>query len=114
MHDDNPQLDGRVYEYTYDDGGSVVLEFDDGRLAYRWLSGPFAGVAQNALEYRARVIGNGVLVVNWHDAANGNFVTLLLDPGHRTIYSSGIIGYGRDDMTTLFDVGRITRAPGGA
>jgi hypothetical protein len=30
-------------EYTYSDGGAVVLKIGDGILGYRWIAGPSAG-----------------------------------------------------------------------
>lgn len=102
-------LDGTELEYTYTDGGGVVLTFYDGLLKYRWIAGPFAGAMGEGLVYRARAIADDIYLVNWHDTAGSSFVTLVIDLQSRALYSSAILGYGTDQKLTLFDEAVIER-----
>ena len=110
-----PQLlDGMEIEYTYTDGGTVVANFDDGRLSYRWTAGPFAGTAVADRIYKSRQIGDELYLVSWHDTENLNFATLVFDFQRNREYGSALVGYGTDQATVLFDeavIQRVTRRP---
>ena len=108
-----PQLlDGMEIEYTYEDGGTVEANFEDGRLSYRWTSGPFAGTAVADRIYRSRQIGDELYLVSWHDSENLNFATLVFDLRANLEYGSALIGYGTDQATVLFDEAVIQRVNG--
>lgn len=109
----SPQLlDGMEIEYTYADGGTVVMKFGNGRLSYRWMAGPFAGTAVAHRIYQSRQIGEGVYLVSWHDAKNRNFATLVFDLERNREYGSALVGYGTDQAAFLFDEAVIRRVTG--
>ena len=106
----SPQLlDGTELEYTYTDGGAVVLSFYDGKLKYRWTAGQFAGTEVAALVYKSRRIGDELYLVSWHDVDNLNFVTLVINLQQNVLHSSAVVGYGTDREVTLFDGAIIER-----
>lgn len=106
-------LDGLEIEYTYsDDVGTVVANFYDGKLAYRWIEGPFAGVEVRDRAYQSRRIGEDLYLVSWHDTENLNFVTLVFDFGRKREYGSALIGYTTDQEQVLFDEAVIDRMEG--
>ena len=103
-------LDGTTLRYLYPDGGRVELTFADGKLAYRWLAGPFEGVEEAGLAYNARPAASGDYIVNWHDRQNNNFATLTLSLEHRKVYASAILGYTTDSPMTFFEEADIESA----
>ena len=110
----SPQLlDGMELEYTYTDGGTVILNFYDGKLKYRWTAGPFAGTEEGDRIYKSRRIGDELYLVNWHDTDNLNFVTLVVNLQQNVLHSSAVIGYGTDQEVTLFDTAVIERVDRG-
>ena len=98
-----PLLDGTTLQYRYPDGGRVALSLSKGKLAYRWLAGPFEGVAEADLPYHARRTASGDYIVNWHDTQNNNFATLTISLEHRKVYGAAIIGYTSESPRTLFE-----------
>ncbi len=102
-------LDGYELEYTYTDGGAVVLTFYDGMLKYRWLSGPFEGVEESDKNYQSTMIRDGLYLVNWHDSENSNFVTQAIDLEDNILHATAIIGYGTADEIVLFERATIER-----
>ena len=58
-------LDGMELEYTYTDGGTVVLTFYDDKLRYRWTTGPFAGTEVADRVYQSREIGDELSSKTW-------------------------------------------------
>ena len=89
--------------YGYSDGGKVVLSLSHDRLAYHWIDGPFKGVQQSDLPYQSRTIGDNRFLISWHDIDSANFVSLIIDLDAKRLFSSGILGYGQQSATTLFD-----------
>jgi hypothetical protein len=99
---DQGGLAGVQLDYTYEDGGRVVLSFEDGQLSYRWLSGPFEGVEERGLQYQHSAIRPNLYVISWHDTDNFNFVTLIVDLEHNVLQSSAVLYYGTEDEVTSF------------
>ena len=102
-------LDGMELEYTYTDGGTVVLTFYDDKLRYRWTTGPFAGTEVADRVYQSREIGDELYLVNWHDTEHSNFVTLVIDLQQNVVYDAALVGYGTDQELPLFDSAVIQR-----
>ena len=108
--DDQPRLlDGTELEYTYSDGGAVVLTFYDGLLKFRWIAGPFEGATGEDLAYNARAVADDIFLVNWHDLDGPSFVTLVINLQHNSLYSSALLGYQTDGELSLFDEATIER-----
>jgi len=108
--DNAPQLlDGTELEYTYSDGGAVVLTFYDGLLKFRWIAGPFEGVTGEDLAYNARAVADDIFLVNWHDLDGPSFVSLVINLQQNTLYSSALLGYQTDGELSLFDEATIER-----
>jgi hypothetical protein len=102
-----PLLDGMTLQYLYPDGRRVKLTLADGKLAYRWLAGPFEGVEESGLVYNARRTASGDYIVNWHDTQNHNFATLTISLDHGRVYGPAILGYTGKDPMTLFEEASI-------
>lgn len=102
-------LDGTELEYTYTDGGSVILNFYDGLLKFRWTAGPNEGAAGEGFEYDAKVIGDDRYVVLWRMIEDRNFLTMIIDLGQRTLITSALLGFGTEQEAVLFDEATINR-----
>ena len=103
-------LDGLKLDYTYEGGGQILASFSQGRLEYRWLSGPFEGVEESGLSYRSRHVRDEIYLVNWHDKANSNFVTLIVDLAWQKIHSSALLYYGSENEVESFAEAAINQA----
>ncbi|MGI9257979.1 MAG: hypothetical protein ACR2QQ_04020 [Gammaproteobacteria bacterium] len=102
-------LDGTELEYTYSDGGSVILTFYDGLLKFLWIAGPNEGAAGEDFEYSARMIGDDRYMVVWRMEEANNFITMVIDLTSRALFTSGLMGYEMDQETVLFDEATIHR-----
>ena len=108
--DADPQaLDGTELEYTYTDGGSVILGFYDGLIRYRWIAGPNEGVTGEGFDYDAKMIGDDRYMVVWGSAEARNFLTMVIDLEQHSLFTSGLMGYGTEEESVLFDEATIHR-----
>ena len=96
-------------EYTYSDGGAVVLKIDDGILGYRWTAGPSAGYEVSDRIYQSRKIGDEIYLVNWHDSENKDYVVLVIDLSEMLVHGSALAAYNTDDPFAFFDKAEIAR-----
>ncbi|GAB5415755.1 MAG: hypothetical protein Cons2KO_33580 [Congregibacter sp.] len=102
-------MDGLELQYTYEDGGEVVLGFHDGCVRFEFLNGPLAGTKHADLPYLARSLDEDVYFVRWHNKDAGSYVTLYIDlPGDR-LFGSALIWYSSDEPVDLFDAAFISR-----
>ena len=102
-------LDGTELEYTYTDGGSVVLNFYDGLIKYHWIAGPNEGMAGEGFEYSAKFIGDDRYMVVWRSAESRFFVTMVINLEQRTMFTSALSGYETEQEVVLFDKATIHR-----
>lgn len=102
-------LDGTELEYTYTDGGSVVLNFYDGLIKYRWIAGPNEGTAGEGFQYSAKLIDDDRYMVVWRSAEARFFVTMVIDLERRALVTSALTGYGTEQEGVLFDEATIHR-----
>lgn len=102
-------LDGTELEYTYTDGGTVVLNFYDGLVKFRWVAGPNEGQSGEGFPYRAKLIGNDRYMVIWQMVEARNYMTMVVDLGQRALFTSGLLSYGTDDEAILFEQATIHR-----
>jgi len=49
-------------EYTYSDGGSVVLKIGESKLGYRWIAGPSTGYEVTERTYKSRKIAPDIIL----------------------------------------------------
>ena len=108
----NPEhlLDGYSFNYQYVNGKAIHMEFADGKGNYEWINGPRKGKGNANIPYRSRKIGDDLYLVNWHETGIKDYLTLVLDFKHMTVYSSIIIGYENNTerpRRTTFDSGII-------
>ena len=96
-------------EYTYSDGGAVVLKIDDGILGYRWTAGPSAGYKVSDRIYQSRKIGDEIYLVNWHDSENKDYVVLVIDLSEMLVHGSALAAYNTADPFAFFDKAEIVR-----
>ncbi len=106
---DTHVLDGTELEYTYTDGGSVILTFYDGSLKFLWIAGPNEGAAGEGFEYQAKTIGDDRYMVVWRMEEANNFLTMVIDLNSRTLFTSALMGYETDQEGVLFDEATIHR-----
>ena len=109
QENDPHALDGTELEYTYTDGGSVILTFYDGLLKFLWIAGPNEGAAGENFEYSARPIGDDRYMVVWRMEEANNFLTMVIDLESRALFTSGLMGYESDEEAVLFDEATIHR-----
>ena len=96
-------------EYTYSDGGAVVLKIGDGILGYRWIAGPSAGYEVTERPYRSRKIAAEVYLVNWHDSENSDYVNLVIDLNEMVVHGSALAAYDSETPFAFFDIAKIAR-----
>jgi hypothetical protein len=109
QENDPHALDGTELEYTYTDGGSVILTFYDGLLKFLWIAGPNEGAMGEGFEYSAKMIGDDRYMVVWQMAEAPNYLTMVIDLGSRALFTSALMGYGTDQEGVLFDEATIRR-----
>ncbi|WP_068547175.1 MoaF-related domain-containing protein [Thalassotalea crassostreae] len=102
-------LDGVSFEYFYQTGGGLKISFDDGLLGYEWISGQRKGNKASNIPYQSRKIGERLFIVNWQEKDKPDFVTLVIDLKHNTMYSSAILRYGTEQEVIHFNGAIIER-----
>jgi hypothetical protein len=93
--------------YTYSDGGAVIVTIKNGKLGYRWTAGIFKGVEVTGRTYFSRKLADSMYLVSWHDAENKNFVTLVFDLNRMIEYGAGLLSYSKPDESAHFDEAKI-------
>ena len=106
---DQQALSNIELEYTYSDGGAVVLEIGDGILGYRWIAGPSAGYEVTERRYQSRKIAAEVYLVNWHDSENSDYVNLVIDLNEMVVHGSALAAYDSETPFVFFDIAKIAR-----
>ena len=96
-------------EYTYSDGGAVVLKIGDGILGYRWIAGPSAGYEVTERRYQSRKIAAEVYLVNWHDSEKSDYVNLVIDLNEMVVHGSALAAYDSETPFAFFDLAKIAR-----
>ena len=96
-------------EYTYSDGGAVVLKIGDGILGYRWIAGPSAGYEVTERRYQSRKIAAEIYLVNWHDSENSDYVNLVIDLNEMVVHGSALAAYNSETPFAFFDIAKIAR-----
>ncbi|MFA6676369.1 MAG: hypothetical protein WCS34_02110 [Bacteroidales bacterium] len=103
-------LDGYMFNYTYQNGKSLHMEFNNGKARYRWLNGPRKGKGNQDITYRCRKIGNDLYLLNWNETGLKDYLTLVLNFKDSTVFSSIIVGYENNPnrpRRTTFEAGKI-------
>ena len=106
---DQQALSNIELEYTYSDGGAVVLKIGDGILGYRWIAGSSAGYEVTELRYQSRKIAAEVYLVNWHDSENSDYVNLVIDLNEMVVHGSALAAYDSETPFVFFDIAKIAR-----
>jgi hypothetical protein len=96
-------------EYTYSDGGAVVLKIGEGKLGYRWIAGPSAGYEVTERVYQSRKSAPDIYLVNWHDSENSDYVNLVIDMDAMVVHGSALAAYGSESPFVFFDKAEIAR-----
>ena len=102
-------LDGTEIEYTYTDGGAVIVTFYDGLVKFRWIAGPNEGATGEDFDYRTHKISDDVYLVNWQMLDAQNFVNLLINFETNMLYGSALMAYATEQEFIIFDEAVITR-----
>lgn len=96
-------------EYTYSDGGAVILKVDEGKLGYVWTAGPSAGYEVTDRIYRSRKIAADIYLINWHDPENKDYVNLVIDFENLVVHGSALAAYDNESPFAFFDKAEISR-----
>ena len=100
-------LDGRSFEYHYQNGSGISIKFYDGKLQYEWIAGQPKGNMGKDIPYRSRKIGDEMYIVNFHEKEKPDYVTLVFNFNQNVMYSSAILRYGTEKEKTSFSGGII-------
>lgn len=100
-------LDGTSMKYYYQTGMAIHLELYDGKLKYKWITGPRKGKGNQDLAYKSRKIGDKMYVISWLEESHPDYMTLIFNFNENVMYSSGILRFGSKDQFTVFDGGII-------
>jgi hypothetical protein len=76
-------------EYTYSDGGAVVLKTER--------------------HYQSRKIAAEIYLVNWHDSENSDYVNLVIDLNEMVVHGSALAAYDSETPFAFFDIAKIAR-----
>ena len=95
-------------EYTYSDGGAVILKISDETLGYKWIAGPSTGYEVTERRYQSRKIAAEVYLVNWHDSENSDYVNLVIDLNEMVVHGSALAAYDSEIPFAFFDIAEIT------
>lgn len=105
-------LDGRSFNYQYQNQTAVHIEFKEGMVVYKWIKGPNAANPIRTFLYLSRRIDDGIYSVQWHEKELNNFITLIFNFNVKTVASSAIIKYGLESQFTTFNCGFISQLEG--
>ena len=100
-------LDGISFNYQYQSGNAIHIEFKDQLLTYQWIAGPNKGKSAKTLPYKSRQLDEDVYYVNWHEIPQQNFITLVFNLKNKTCASSVIVRYRNEQPITAFEGGII-------
>lgn len=103
---DEHLLDGTSMDYYYQNGTAVHAEFLNGKFKYKWIAGPNKG-AEGSEVYRSRKISNKMYMVNFKEADNSTFVTIVFNFNQNVISTSALIAPRTDHELVIFDGGII-------
>jgi MoaF N-terminal domain len=99
-------LDGTSLDVYFESGSQVHVEFNDGQIISRWVSGP----GQNATgqeNYRSLKIGEKMYVVNYLKTPSHSFVTSIIDFSQNRLYTSAIRSPGTKDEAIFLEEATI-------
>ena len=105
-------LDGTSFEYFYQTGGGLRIEFYAGQVRYEWITGPRKGNRAADIPYQSRKIGEKLFLVNWQEKDKPDFVTVVINLKEHVMYSSAILRYGTPDEMIHFNGAIIERVRG--
>ncbi len=106
-------LDGTTIVYTYVNGWTFEVSFENGRGHWAALTGEYKGQESEGFDYKAQQLEPGRYIVQW-DEKHGkdlDFVTLHLNFDTNQIFASSLLYYGTDQSepkSTHFEPGIIT------
>ena len=103
-------IDGYSFNYQYQDGKAIHMEFYNGKAKYEWINGPRKGKGNTDIPYRSRKIGDNLYIVNWHETGIKDYLTIVFDFEKMMIHSSIIVGYENKPerkLRTVFSTGVI-------
>lgn len=94
-------LDGYSFNFQYQNGTAIHIDFNQGKAKYEWVAGPAKGNGNSDISYRSRKIGENLYLVNWHEKGIKDYLTIVFDFEKMIVHSSIIIGYENKPERTL-------------
>ena len=85
------RLSGVTIQYTYSGGNEYAVKFEGGGVSFRYLSGSSPDKWVGTFEYNHMMTESGDHLVSWHEPDRGDYVTLLINFGTKTVYGSAIV-----------------------
>jgi hypothetical protein len=89
-------LDGTSLDTYYETGSRVHVEFKDGQIISKWITGPGQD-ATGQEDYRSKKIADKMYVVNFLKTPSHSFCTLICNFNQSVLYASAIRGVGTKD-----------------
>ena len=86
-------LDGYSFNFQYQNGTAIHMEFDEGKAKYEWVAGPSKGNGNKDISYKSLKMGDELYMVSWHETDLKDYLTLVFDFKTLTVHNSIIIGY---------------------
>ncbi len=105
-------LDGYEFNYQYQSGHAIHIEFESGKLTYQWIAGTNEGNPAKTLPYLSRKIDDQIYLINWHEKEHNNFITLVLNLRNQMVASSVIVDYDQEEPVIAFQGGVIEQLKG--
>ena len=95
-------LDGTSLDVYWETGTRVHVEFNDGQIISKWISGPGQD-ATGQESYRSKKIGDKMYVVNFLKTPDHSFVTLIFNFNQNVLCASAIREVGTKDETIFLE-----------
>ena len=102
-------LNGESITYTYDDLGTVRVDFQDGLVGFEWIAGPFTGMKRTSIPYMSKLVAPGLWFVNWYEKNDASLVTILINLSDQKVHSSALLNATKDDEAILFHEASINQ-----
>ena len=95
-------LDGTSLDVYWETGTRVHVEFNDGQIISKWISGSGQD-ATGQESYRSKKIGDKMYVVNFLKTPDHSFVTLIFNFNQNVLCASAIREVGTKDETIFLE-----------
>lgn len=103
-------LDGKSITYTYQELGTVRLDFADGLVRFEWLKGPNAGNQGEGSPYQVKLVAPKAYFLNWIEEKDSTTITLFINLEKGEVHSSGIVSPGTEQEMHIWHSAKIEKS----